>query len=89
MVVALARPTSTKSARVEEEEEAVVAAMVQSRQQAPITQQPVRQPHTHIRPENVLDYLTDDGPYPPFVYDALGEKFSQAELGQLLLSMAK
>lgn len=41
------------------------------------------------RPKHVLDYLEDDGPYPGFVYDALGETFSQKDLGRLLLSMAK
>jgi hypothetical protein len=41
------------------------------------------------RPQHVLDYLEDDGPYPGFVYDALGETFSQKDLGRLLLSMAK
>ena len=83
LVVALARHTST--ARVDKE--VAVAAMMHSQQQ--VTQQQVTQQQAHIRPENALDYLTDDGPYPRFVYDALGEKFSQAELGRLLMSMAK
>jgi hypothetical protein len=37
----------------------------------------------------VLDYMQDDMPYPPYVYEALGETFSQNDLGRLLMSMAK
>jgi predicted ThiF/HesA family dinucleotide-utilizing enzyme len=43
----------------------------------------------HYRPKSVLDYLEDHGPLPPFVIDALGENFTEEELGRLLMSMAK
>lgn len=44
---------------------------------------------TRKRPKDVLDYMQDDMPYPPYVYEALGETFSQNDLGRLLMSMAK
>lgn len=40
-------------------------------------------------PKDVLDYMQHDMPYPPYVYEALGETFSQKDLERLLMSMAK
>ena len=84
LVKALTRPTSTKSARVEK-----TAAVAEGADDAATTATSTAAAHPHTRPENMLDYLADDGPYPPYVYDALGKTFTQAELGQLLMSMAK
>jgi hypothetical protein len=44
---------------------------------------------THYRPKSVLDYLEDGGPMPPYVIDALGETFTEKELGRLCMSMAR
>ena len=43
----------------------------------------------HWRPKDVAYYMKDCGPLPPFVIDALGEDFTEKELGRLLMSMAK
>jgi hypothetical protein len=74
-----ARHTITKSARVEK----TAAAAAEGADDAATS---TAAAHPHTRPENVLDYLADNGPYPPYVYDALGETFTQAKLGQLLMS---